>query len=199
MSARTLLAALAGLSLACATSGASGPGPSTPDTSAGASASTAGSSADTVARAALEARSGSSLSGEGVFTREGEEVVLTLLVSGVSPGTHAVHLHDKGDCSAADASSAGGHWNPTSEAHGQWGHAPHHLGDVGNLEVGEDGTGRLVFRASAWEVGTGGAHDIVGHALVVHEKVDDFTTQPTGAAGGRIGCGVVVAPVASAR
>ena len=192
MSARTMLAALAGLSLACATSSANGPG-------ASAEAATQSPAPATVARAALEARSGSALTGEGVFTREGEEVVLTVAVTGVSPGTHAVHLHEKGDCSAPDASSAGGHWNPTSEAHGQWGHAPHHLGDVGNLEVGEDGSGRLVFRAGVWEVGTGGERDIVGHALVVHEKVDDFTTQPTGAAGGRIGCGVVVAPVASAQ
>jgi Cu-Zn family superoxide dismutase len=144
-----------------------------------------------VARAVVEARSGSTLAGEATFLRSDKGVRLELTVTGVQPGTHAVHLHEKGDCSAPDASSAGPHWNPTTEDHGSWGKPPHHLGDIGNLEVGADGTGRLSFTTDRWTVGSGGPADIVGKALLVHASPDDFTSQPAGNAGGRIGCGVV--------
>ncbi len=150
------------------------------------------------ALASLEPKSGSSTVGTVAF--EGEpngKVDFKLQVTGAPAGKHAVHLHDKGDCSAADASSAGGHWNPTTEAHGKWGSAPHHLGDIGNLEVGPDGKGELTLSTDKWTVngatpeGKPLPTDVLGHAVVVHAAVDDFTTQPTGNAGGRIACGVV--------
>jgi Cu-Zn family superoxide dismutase len=143
--------------------------------------------------ARIEARSGSTLGGEAVFAQQGGNVVLTLTVENAPQGSLAVHLHEKGDCSAPDAMSAGPHWNPTGEMHGQWGHSPYHRGDIGNIEVGPDGKGTLTLTTDLWNIGGDPAGDIVGRSIVVHAKTDDFKTQPTGNAGGRIGCGVIAA------
>lgn len=144
------------------------------------------------ATAKLEPKSGSKLAGSARFVPDGKGgLVLTVEVTGAPPGEHAVHIHEKGDCSSPDAKSAGDHWNPTHEAHGQWGHGAHHLGDIGNLTVGADGKGTLTLATDKWSAGTGGANDVVGHAIVVHGGVDDFTSQPAGNAGPRIGCGVI--------
>jgi Cu-Zn family superoxide dismutase len=149
----------------------------------------------TVAKADIEAKSGSKLKGNVTFTDSGKGmIVFRIEVSDAPPGMHAVHIHDKGDCSSPDGKSAGDHWNPTHEAHGKWG-APgghHHLGDIGNLEVKPDGKGTLTLETDKWTAGGGGMNDVIGHAVIVHGAVDDFTTQPTGNAGPRIGCGVIV-------
>jgi superoxide dismutase, Cu-Zn family len=118
---------------------------------------------------------------------------MTLQVSlqNTHSGVHAVHLHETGDCSAHDATSAGGQWNPTGVKHGAWGNSPFHLGDIGNLTVGEDGTGSLNLTSDRWSMGTGADNDLLGKAVIVHAKSDDFTTQPSGAAGDRIACGVI--------
>jgi len=151
-----------------------------------------GTAAARQALASIEAKSGSTLVGTATFTAEGDnKVKLDIEVTGAPPGEHAVHLHEKGDCSAPDAMSAGEHWNPTNEAHGKWGSAPFHLGDIGNMKVGDDGRGSLSFTADKWTIGTGAMDDVVGHSIVIHGQPDDFTTQPAGAAGTRLGCGVV--------
>lgn len=142
--------------------------------------------------AGIEARSGSSVKGTATFTAKEGKVTLELKVEGLEPGPHAFHLHEKGDCSAPDAASAGPHWNPTAEAHGKWGTAPFHHGDVGNLVADANGKATLIFTTDLWEIGSGDEHDIVGKSLIIHAKPDDFTTQPTGNAGGRIGCGVII-------
>jgi Cu-Zn family superoxide dismutase len=108
------------------------------------------------------------------------------------PGEHAVHIHETGDCSADDGSSAGGHWNPTSQDHGRWDAAPFHLGDIGNVVVNEEGDGSLSLITDRWTMGGGGPNDIMGLAVIVHADPDDFTSQPSGAAGVRIGCGVIL-------
>ena len=90
-----------------------------------------------------------------------------------------------------DGTSAGGHWNPTNVAHGAWGEGEFHLGDIGNMTVAENGTGRIALTTDLWEMGTGSDVDIVGRSVIVHADPDDFTSQPTGNAGGRIGCGVI--------
>ena len=141
--------------------------------------------------AARQPRSGSEVNGKAEFTEKDGRVTLVLTVSGLTPGEHAFHLHEKGDCSAPDAASAGGHWNPTSEGHGKWGAHPFHRGDVANLLAGADGKATLTFTTDLWSVGGDPSRDVVGHALIVHAKPDDFTTQPTGAAGGRVACGVI--------
>lgn len=144
------------------------------------------------ANAMISASSDSSVTGMAVFTQHGDQITLTIEIQGASPGLHAVHIHANGDCSSPDGTSAGGHWNPTGVAHGKWGEGEFHLGDIGNITVGEDGTGSITLTTDLWEIGTGSDVDIVGRGIIVHGGADDFTSQPSGAAGARIGCGVIV-------
>jgi len=143
------------------------------------------------AEATLESRSGSTATGKVTFTQHGKKIEMKVVVTGLTPGSHAIHLHDKGDCSAPDAASAGGHWNPSSEDHGKWAHAPFHHGDIGNLVADDKGKAELKMESEIWTLGDGKPSDVVGHAVIVHAKEDDFTTQPTGNAGGRVACGVI--------
>lgn len=145
------------------------------------------------ATAMLSAASGSTLEGVATFTEDNTgNVTLRVNVRHVSPGKHAIHIHENGDCSAPDASSAGGHWNPTAEAHGKWGNDPYHKGDLGNLEVANDSTSTLTMTTDKWCVGCDDPmKNVVGKSVVIHAGVDDFTSQPSGDAGGRIGCGVI--------
>ena len=153
-----------------------------------------GKKGDTVAKADIESKSGSKLKGKATFTKNDKgEIVLRVEVSDAPGGEHAVHIHEKGDCSSPDGKSAGDHWNPTHMEHGKWG-APgdhHHLGDIGNLTVGPDGKGTITLDTTKWTAGGGGVNDVIGHAIVIHGGVDDFKTQPSGNAGPRIGCGVI--------
>ncbi len=134
-------------------------------------------------------KSGTDTQGTAKFTQTGKNVELDLNVYKLTPGLHAVHIHEKGDCSAADGSSAGGHWNPTSDDHGKWGHDQHHMGDIGNLNANKEGTARIVFKTDKWCLGCADeTKNIVGKSLIIHASEDDFKTQPTGNAGGRVGC-----------
>lgn len=145
------------------------------------------------AKAKMEAASGSKVTGEANFTEEGDgRVRFELTAENLTPGEHAVHIHEKGDCSAEDASSAGGHWNPTMKPHGKRGDGTsHHKGDVGNMTVGNDGKGTLSLTVEGWSIGGADSTNVVGKSVIIHEKADDFTTQPTGNAGGRLSCGVI--------
>ncbi len=145
------------------------------------------------ATAQIQGASGSSLMGEATFEETSDGVKMTLKVQGATPGTHAVHLHESGDCSAPDATSAGPHWNPMNKAHGKRmeNDGEFHAGDIANLEVGDDGTGTLEITAKDWTIGTGTASDVVGKAVIIHADPDDFVSQPSGNAGSRVGCGVV--------
>ena len=142
------------------------------------------------ASATIEARSGSTLSGTAVFEETSDGVRVVVELSGLTPGDHGVHVHEVGDCSAEDASSAGGHFNPTGVDHGAPGSQPHHAGDFGNITIGEDGTGTLELTSKDITLGEG-ANSIRGRAIVIHGGADDLTSQPSGAAGPRIGCGVI--------
>jgi Cu-Zn family superoxide dismutase len=124
-------------------------------------------------------------------------VLFTGRVSGLTPNTqHGFHVHQVGDCSAADASSAGDHFNPTSAPHGKPTDAAHHAGDLPNTHADPHGDATINFTVAALELGTGGATDIFGRALVVHARRDDFSSQPAGNSGDRVACGVI-APAAS--
>ena len=125
------------------------------------------------------------------MTQHDGKIKLKVSVTGLTPGEHAIHLHEKGDCSAPDGASAGGHWNPSSEAHGKWGSAPFHHGDLGNLVADAKGNAELSIETDLWTIGDGKPGDVVGRAVIVHATLDDFTTQPTGNAGGRVACGVI--------
>jgi Cu-Zn family superoxide dismutase len=141
----------------------------------------------------IEAKSGSKLTGKYTLTQDGKNVKLTVTVENAPEGEHAVHVHENADCSDPEGKKAGGHWNPTAQPHGQWGHEGFHMGDVGNMKVGKDGKGEITLTTDKWTLGGDAKTNVEGHAIVVHEKVDDFKTQPTGNAGARIGCGVIPA------
>lgn len=138
----------------------------------------------------MEPKSDSNVAGEVSFTEENGKVVMKATFSGLTPGEHAIHIHDKADCSAADGTSTGGHWNPTAEPHGKWGEtAGYHRGDIGNFTADAEGNATLEFTTDLWCIGCEDeTKNIVGKAVIVHQGVDDFTSQPSGAAGARISC-----------
>lgn len=149
--------------------------------------------AQPAAYATLNSASGSTVSGTANFVQTGDMTVkMSLEVQGLTPGDHALHLHEKGDCSAADASSAGGHWNPTGVAHGKRGEGEFHAGDVINLTADADGNVSWSQEISGWTIGGSDSSNILNHGIIIHDKLDDFKTQPTGAAGGRVACGVIM-------
>ncbi|HEX8561497.1 MAG TPA: superoxide dismutase family protein [Flavobacterium sp.] len=138
-------------------------------------------------------KSGSKAAGTAVFTEQNGEVTFTASLTGLEPGVHAIHIHEKSDCSAPDASSAGGHWNPTFKSHGKWGSASYHRGDIGNFPVNQNGEGTITMTTSEWCIGCGDqTKDILGKSVIVHTNPDDYVTQPTGNAGGRIACSAII-------
>ncbi|MBJ7881185.1 superoxide dismutase family protein [Gelidibacter salicanalis] len=143
---------------------------------------------------ALESKSGSSVKGNAVFTEEDGVVTMVAVVGSLKEGEHAIHLHEKADCSADDGTSSGGHWNPTNQPHGKWGSPDgYHKGDIGNFMADANGNGTITITTDEWCIDCGDANkDIVGKAIIIHENVDDFTTQPTGNAGGRVSCGGII-------
>lgn len=137
----------------------------------------------------INSKSGTQTQGTAKFVQTGKNVEMDLNVYKLTPGIHAVHIHEKGDCSSTDGSSAGGHWNPTNHDHGKFGSETFHMGDIGNLNADKDGTARLVFKTDKWCIGCKDeTKNIVGKSLIIHAGRDDFKTQPTGNAGGRVGC-----------
>jgi Cu-Zn family superoxide dismutase len=143
--------------------------------------------------ATLSPTEGNDVRGRVTFAEIEDGVLVVAEVSGLSAGMHGFHIHENGDCSAPDASSAGGHYDPTGAPHG----APNdpaserHVGDLGNLEAGADGVARYERVDSV--ISLSGPNAIVGKAVIVHAGQDDYTTQPTGAAGGRLACGIIEA------
>ncbi len=137
----------------------------------------------------INSKSGTQTQGTAKFVQTGKNVEMDLNVYKLTPGIHAVHIHEKGDCSSTDGSSAGGHWNPTNHDHGKFGSETFHMGDIGNLNADKDGTARMVFKTDKWCIGCKDeTKNIVGKSLIIHAGLDDFKTQPTGNAGGRVGC-----------
>lgn len=139
----------------------------------------------------MEPKSDSNVTGDVTFTEEGGKVMMTALLTGLTPGEHAIHIHDKADCSSADGKSTGGHWNPTSTPHGKWGAKEgYHKGDIGNFMADSEGNATVEFTATdEWCIGCDDdTKNIVGKGVIVHQGVDDFTSQPSGAAGARVSC-----------
>ena len=144
----------------------------------------------------LAPASASLVSGTLTLVPMGDGVHITGEVGGLKPGdTRGFHIHEKGDCSAADASTAGGHFNPAAQAHGRSGQGAHHAGDTDNIVANAKGVARIDAHVTGVTLGGGAANDISGRAVIVHAAADDYTTQPTGNAGARVACGVIkVAP-----
>jgi Cu-Zn family superoxide dismutase len=144
------------------------------------------------AKAEIEARSGSSVTGVVEFQQAvNDKVYVRVALKGLPPNTrHGIHLHENGDCSAADASSAGAHFNPTGAPHAGPSAEMHHAGDLGNVLSDANGEVNDHF-AAQWLELESGQTAVVGHSVVVHAEMDDLTSQPSGNSGARIGCGVV--------
>jgi Cu-Zn family superoxide dismutase len=147
-----------------------------------------------VATTHLAGASGSLVSGTLTLMPMPDGVHVTGEIGGLAPGSsHGFHVHEKGDCSAADGSSAGGHFNPTGSAHGKAGTPVHHAGDIDNIVADASGIAHVDTHVAGVTLGGGAASDVVGRAVVVHAAPDDYQTQPSGNSGARIACGVIVA------
>jgi len=141
----------------------------------------------------FESKSNSSVTGTATFVEKNGKVTFVATLAGLKPGEHAIHIHEKSDCTAADGSSAGGHWNPTFKKHGKWGVGEYHKGDIGNFTADDKGNGTITLTTDEWCIGCGDpAKDIMGKGLIVHQGTDDFTTQPSGNAGARVACSAII-------
>jgi Cu-Zn family superoxide dismutase len=147
--------------------------------------------AATTATAKLASTANNTARGEVTFTQEAGGVHVVGSFSGLVYGEHGFHIHEKGDCSAPDGTSAGGHFNPGGNPHAARDAAARHVGDLGNLKADPYGLARVDFVDKTLSLS--GPNSIVGRAVIIHEKVDDYTTQPTGNAGARQACGVIEA------
>lgn len=182
-----LLAAASVLTLAaCGTtpSSSSPPSTATPDVPTTSTAKQA--------VAVLASASGSLVSGSVTLTPMGKGLHLTGEIGGLpANSTHAFHVHEKGDCSAADASSAGPHFNPFNAAHGKAGSDAHHAGDMNNLTANADGVAKVDAHVEGVTLGGGAVNDVATRALIVHAAPDDYASQPAGNAGARVACGII--------
>lgn len=139
----------------------------------------------------LEPIGDSGVTGTIRFAKEGDTIAVSGNVVGLKPGKHGFHVHENGDLSDKETGkSAGGHFNPTNQPHGKPGDEQRHVGDLGNIEAGEDGKATIDITDDLIELN--GDNAIVGHALVIHAGEDKFT-QPTGDAGDRVAFGLIEA------
>lgn len=188
-----LVAALVAVSVVgCASKGGAG------GTNAGTSSALAQANAREgciTSRAALVSRSGSKVQGDLLFEQCGTTLTITGLVTGLTPNQlHGFHVHENGDCSAPDASSAGGHYDPDGKPHGaaRSVQVQTHAGDFGNLPADANGNSKVTIITTERTLRSGPL-SLDGRAVVVHAKPDDLRTQPSGDSGARVACGVVTA------
>jgi Cu-Zn family superoxide dismutase len=142
------------------------------------------------AMAALSPASGSQISGSVNFRVIPGGLHADIAVTGMTPGAHGFHIHEVGDCSAADASSAKGHFNPFGKPHGSFDHGDHHAGDLPNLTADADGKAVASMDLPGLAIGAGETN-IVGRSVVIHADLDDTKSQPAGNSGKRVACGVI--------
>ncbi|WP_375237906.1 superoxide dismutase family protein [Aurantibacter sp.] len=144
---------------------------------------------------ALEPKSESNVSGEVKFTLDKYNYVkMVANITGLTPGTHAIHIHENADCSSIDGKSAGGHWNPTGQPHGEWkSKKGFHKGDIGNFVANQQGEGLVTMHTNEWCIGCDDVtKNIIGKAIIIHEGFDDLSSQPSGAAGKRVSCAGII-------
>jgi Cu-Zn family superoxide dismutase len=128
---------------------------------------------------------GSGVNGVVRFEAVEGGVAVTAEMTGLPAGKHGFHIHQYGDCTSADGTSAGGHFNPAGVEHSGPDADVRHMGDLGNIES-DGNVAILSYVDKAIDLSL-----ILGRGVIVHEKADDLASQPTGAAGGRLGCGVI--------
>lgn len=137
---------------------------------------------------------GNTASGSLTLTQDGDSVRLSGTLQGLKPnGQFGFHIHEKGDCSAPDASSAGDHFNPANTQHGDPDSGSHHAGDMHNLSSDAQGNAAVATRADGVTLDGAQPNGVIGRAVVLHEMPDDYQTQPSGGSGARIACGVIAA------
>jgi Cu-Zn family superoxide dismutase len=132
---------------------------------------------------------GNNVSGTITFTQTDKGVKVVADVQGLSQGKHGFHIHEFGDCSSPDGTSAGGHFNPDSKQHGAPMSMTRHMGDMGNLEADESGKAHLEYIDTVIKLT--GPNSIIGKSIIVHKGEDDLKSQPAGNSGPRIACGVI--------
>lgn len=128
----------------------------------------------------------SGVAGSVTFTESENGVAVQGSFSGLEPGNHGFHIHQYGDCRAEDGTSAGGHFNPAGNDHGAPSDMERHMGDLGNIEANDEGMAMVDYVD-----GTVNLEQILGRGIIIHAGEDDLTSQPTGAAGSRVACGVI--------
>jgi superoxide dismutase, Cu-Zn family len=143
----------------------------------------------TKATAVLIPTEGNNVRGLVTFTQAGSGVKVAAHIEGLTPGKHGFHIHEFGDCSSKDGSSAGGHFNPAGAPHAAPEAPQRHAGDMGNIEADQSGVANLEYVDPVAKLSSHGA--IIGRGVIVHANPDDLKTQPTGNAGGRLACGVI--------
>ncbi len=149
----------------------------------------AGTMMEKKAIAVLHPTEGNQVEGTVLFTQTVNGIKITTDINGLPPGKHGFHIHQWGDCSAADGTSAGGHYNPFDKNHGAPDDRMRHVGDLGNIVVESDGKSQSESVDKV--ISLKGFNKIIGHAVIVHAGEDDLTSQPTGNAGARLACGVI--------
>lgn len=147
-------------------------------------------SAPLKAIAILYPTEGNKVSGTVTFTEVEDGVRVQAEITGLTPGNHGFHVHEFGDCSSADASSAGAHFNPTDQPHGAPDAEARHVGDMGNVEADASGAAELTYVDHNLSL-TRDKLSIIGRSVVIHAKADDLKSQPAGDSGARVACGVI--------
>jgi Cu-Zn family superoxide dismutase len=148
------------------------------------------SSAPLKAVAVLHPTAGNKVSGTVTFTEVADGVQVRAEITGLIPGNHGFHVHEFGDCSAADATSAGAHFNPTKQPHAGPDAPERHVGDMGNVEADASGKATLEYVDHQISL-TNDQRSVIGRSVVVHAKADDLKSQPAGDSGARVACGVI--------
>jgi Cu-Zn family superoxide dismutase len=145
------------------------------------------------ATAQMQPASGSQATGTISFLESSNNIAgarIVVQMSGLEPGPHGFHIHETGDCSAPDASSAGAHFNPHAMPHGSRTAPERHSGDLGNVVASDAGIVDVTIEDAT--ISFEGEDSVLGKAVVVHAGQDDYTTQPSGNSGDRIACGVIM-------
>lgn len=180
MTSRILAVLLATIVAGCAT----------PEPPAASAAARAAASAP-AAVAELKPTQGNTVSGTVRFEQQGKKVIVSADVAGLRANAEfGFHVHEKGDCSAADGMSAGAHFNPGGKPHGHYEQGERHAGDLPSLRSDANGRARQRWESDALAVGAGEA-SVIGRSVIVHRDPDDYKTQPTGNSGPRLACGVI--------
>ena len=143
----------------------------------------------TKAVALLYPTQGNNAGGIVTLTKAGKGIRVEAEIEGLSKGKHGFHIHEFGDCSASDGKSAGGHYNPTGQPHAGPDQKKRHMGDLGNIEA--DNSGKARYDRVDSHLKFDGPHTIIGRGIIIHGGEDDLKSQPTGAAGPRVSCGVI--------